>query len=125
MYTPQGHTFAVCAMARALSRRVHSLAQRADSFLRIFFLATSTPNELIQSLCEKYNIPYMHVNPGPRHCWRLNFAVSYCNNPLVTIAHQDDIYKPFMHTCLECCECDLSPADFTNYGELRDGEEYS
>ncbi len=68
----------------------------------------------------------MYVNPGPGGIagdW--NFAVSVCTTPLVTIAHQDDLYKPsYAEHMLERVNSSSRPLIyFTNYGELRDGEE--
>ena len=94
MYTPQDHTFAVCAYGESPYLEECILSLKEQTLSTNILLATSTPNKLIQSLCEKYNIP-MHINPGPGGIagdW--NFAVSVCTTPLVTMAHQDDLYKP-------------------------------
>ena len=125
MYTPQDHTFAVCAYGESPYLEECILSLKKQTLSTNILLATSTPNELIQSLCEKYNIP-MHVNPGPGGIagdW--NFAVSVCTTPLVTIAHQDDLYKPnYAEYMLERVNSSSRPLIyFTNYGELRDGEE--
>ena len=125
MYTPQNHTFAVCAYGESPYLEECILSLKEQTLSTNILLATSTPNKLIQSLCEKYNIP-MHVNPGPGGIagdW--NFAVSVCTTPLVTIAHQDDLYKPnYAEYMLERVNSSSHPLIyFTNYGELRDGEE--
>lgn len=125
MYTPQNHTFAVCAYGESPYLEECILSLKEQTLSTNILLATSTPNKLIQSLCEKYNIP-MHVNPGPGGIagdW--NFAVSVCTTPLVTIAHQDDLYKPnYAEYMLERVNSSSRPLIyFTNYGELRDGEE--
>ena len=125
MYTPQDHTFAVCAYGESPYLEECILSLKEQTLSTNILLATSTPNELIQSLCEKYNI-LMHVNPGPGGIagdW--NFAVSVCTTPLVTIAHQDDLYKPnYAEYMLERVNSSSRPLIyFTNYGELRDGEE--
>ena len=125
MYTPQNHTFAVCAYGESPYLEECILSLKEQTLSTNILLATSTPNELIQSLCEKYNVP-MHVNPGPGGIagdW--NFAVSVCTTPLVTISHQDDLYKPnYAEYMLERVNSSSHPLIyFTNYGELRDGEE--
>ena len=57
-------------------------------------MATSTPNEWIQSLAEKYEIP-LYINTGDSGIaqdW--NFAYRQAKTDYVTIAHQDDTYEP-------------------------------
>ncbi len=50
MYTPQNHTFAVCAYGGVLSRRMHSL-KRSKRWLYEYSFGYFSTNELIQSLC--------------------------------------------------------------------------
>lgn len=55
-------------------------------------MSTSTDNEYIRSMAEKYDIS-LYINPGKgdmQDNW--NFAYSIVNTPFVTIAHQDDYY---------------------------------
>ena len=57
-------------------------------------MATSTPNEWIQGLAEKYEIP-LYINTGEggiAQDW--NFAYRQAKTDYITIAHQDDIYEP-------------------------------
>ena len=63
--------------------------QKSESLV---IMVTSTPNGHISSLAEKYGIP-LYINPhgGITQDW--NFAYSQCDTPIVTIAHQDDIYE--------------------------------
>ena len=67
--------------------------QNVKSDIRI---ATSTPNEYIYNLANKYNIK-VYVNEGkkPENVSNIGFdwqfAYNIANTPLVTIAHQDDI----------------------------------
>ncbi|WP_311405308.1 glycosyltransferase [Lancefieldella rimae] len=125
MYTPADHTFAICAYGESpyLEELICSLTKQ--TLPTTLLLATSTPNDLICNLCEKYNIK-MYINEGPGGIagdW--NFAVSCCTTPLVTIAHQDDIYKPtYAEEMLARINASSLPLIyFTNYGELRDGRE--
>ena len=60
-------------------------------------MATSTPNEWIQGLAEKYEIP-LYINTGEggiAQDW--NFAYRQAKTDYITIAHQDDIYLSLIH----------------------------
>lgn len=88
-------------------------------------MATSTPNEHISSLAEKYGIP-LYINTGKSGIagdW--NFAASCAQTKLVTIAHQDDVYKDnFSDVMLREMNRCSNPVLFTsNYAELRNGKE--
>lgn len=68
----------------------HLLAQTVGSEI---IITTSTPTLHTKQLAQKYNLAY-HVNPKPQGIagdW--NFALAQSQTPLVTIAHQDDIYE--------------------------------
>lgn len=95
------------------------LAQTVKSNIVI---TTSTPNKYILDLASKYNLPYF-INEGSAKGiaadW--NFALSKSITPLITIAHQDDIYLPnFTETVLNSITSkgkDVLIA-FTNYQDL-------
>ena len=87
-------------------------------------MATSTPNEWIQGLAEKYEIP-LYINTGEggiAQDW--NFAYRQAKTDYVTIAHQDDIYEPnYLKMIFGELKKGKDPiVVFTDYGELRDGE---
>ena len=120
----QDHTYVLCAYKESafLEECVKSLlAQTVKSNILI---ATSTPNEHIDAVAEKYNIP-VYINEGIKGIggdW--NFAYSKAQTPLITIAHQDDIYEP---TYTEEMLCFINKSKdpiiyFCGYGELRNGE---
>ncbi len=88
------HTFAICAYKESeyLEECVKSVINQEVP--TNYLIATSTPNDKIKSIAEKYNIPYF-VRDGASDIqddW--NFAYSNAKTELVTIAHQDDIYEP-------------------------------
>lgn len=123
MFQRSDHTFAVCAYGKSpfLEDLLSSLA--AQEVPTSTLVATSTPNRLIESLCDKYGLP-LHVNHGPGGIagdW--NFTVSLAKTPLVTIAHQDDVYLPrYSRVALESLsQRPDATLHFTDYGELRDG----
>lgn len=124
MFTTDDHTFALCAYGKSpyLEACIQSLL--AQSLRTRILIATTTPNETISSLAEKYDLP-LYINegqPGIAHDW--NCAIAHSGTPLVTIAHQDDVYEPaYAKTMLSAMNSVPDPLIFfTNYGELRDGK---
>lgn len=87
------HTFVVLAYkeSKYLERCIQSV--KKQEFASKVVIATSTPNEFIDSLAEKYNIEVI-VNPEPGKGigYDFDFAVNSVESDIVTIAHQDDIY---------------------------------
>ena len=86
------HTFVVCAYKESefLEECVKSLVNQTVK--SNILIATSTPNEHIKNIAEKYNID-LYINTeskgiGPD--W--NYAVTQAKTDFVTVAHQDDIY---------------------------------
>lgn len=123
-YTNANHTYALCAYKTStyLEECVKSLlAQTVKSNI---FIATSTPNEHITAVAEKYGIP-VFVNKGIKGIggdW--NFAYDMAETSLVTIAHQDDIYEPdYTEQMLDFINRSKNPIlYFSGYAELRNGE---
>lgn len=123
VFTPQDHTFALCAYGASpyLEECVRSLL--AQTVRTNVLIATTTPNDEIRRVAEKYGIK-LHVNDGePGICHDWNCAMSHCSTPLVTIAHQDDVYLPcYAERMLALMNEEKRPLIFfTDYGELRDG----
>ncbi len=124
-YKPADHTFAVCAYKDSpyLEACIQSLQNQ--TVRSNILIATSTPSQYISDIASANHIP-LFVNPdsgkgiGPD--WE--FAVSCAKTPLVTVAHQDDIYEPaYAETLLN----DLGSARrpilwFCDYYELRNGQ---
>ncbi|WP_341349113.1 DUF6020 family protein [Eubacterium xylanophilum] len=118
------HTFAICAYKESeyLEECIQSV--KDQTVKTDVILATSTPNEYIAGLCQKYEIP-MYVNEGESGITQdWNFAYSCADSECVTIAHQDDIYASnYVEELMASVEEVGKPIIFfTNYGELRNGE---
>lgn len=117
------HTFAICAYkeSKFLEECIQSVIKQIDTSEII--LATSTDNEYITKLCEKYKIKKFVNNgeSGITQDWM--FAVSCAKTPLVTIAHQDDVYFPdYSRKIISLYEKARKPLIvFTDYYELRNG----
>ena len=117
------HIFVVCAYGESpyLESCVQSL--KAQTLQSDILICTSTPNETISSVCQKYQIE-LRVNHGERGItgdW--NFAMSQAKAPFVTIAHQDDIYEPtYTETVIKRASRAKRPIlIFTEYYEIRNG----
>lgn len=124
MFTAQDHTFALCAYGEGPYLRECIASLKAQSVASRIILCTSTPNEWIEDAAQEAGIELFVSGeaPGIAHDW--NYALSCADTPLVTIAHQDDVYcAPYVEAMLEAMNDAERPLlFFTNYGELRDGE---
>ena len=117
------HTFVVCAYGASpyLEACVKSLLnQRLKSQILI---TTSTPNDEIRSLAEKYDLE-LRVRKGASSLaadW--NFAYSQAETAYVTLAHQDDVYgKSYLQEIRRAVRAARHPLLlFTDYSELRRG----
>ena len=120
-YSEKDHTFAICAYKESpyLEECIQSLLKQTKKSHII--LCTSTPNDLITALGEKYRLP-VYVNHGERGIagdW--NFAYGKAETPLVTIAHQDDFYmEKYTETVLDMLKRAVHPLIcFTHYCEYK------
>ena len=124
MFTGADHTFVICAYKENayLENTIKTLL--SQSVKSRVVLSTSTPNDYIKNICGKYNIPII-INSEPHLAgddW--NYGYNQVNTPLVTIAHQDDLYaKDFLKGTLEALNSATDPLlSFTDYCELKKGK---
>ena len=124
VYTEKMHSFVLCAYGECeyLAECAASLAKQ-ETKSRVL-IATSTPNEAIRRVAEGYGWP-LHINTGESGIagdW--NFAISCADTPLVTIAHQDDVYEPeYVTEMLRAVNRVKDPIlFFSAYAELRRGQ---
>lgn len=88
------HTFVIPAYGKSVYLEACILSLLKQTISSSIILSTSTPSVFLKHLAVKYNLTYA-INPGPSgiaNDW--NFALSRASTPLVTIAHQDDVYEP-------------------------------
>lgn len=117
----EDHTFAICAYKESqyLEECIRSvLNQNVKSNILI---VTSTPNEHIKKLADKYKIPLFIRDGKSDIAQDWNFAYAQAKTRLVTITHQDDVYcENYLEEVLENVNCAKKPLIiFGNYGEIR------
>lgn len=124
MESSEMHTFAVCAYKESpfLENCVKTLD--AQLYKTNIIICTSTPNDHIDDVAQRYGIPVFIREGQPNIADDWNFAIKTAPSPLVTIAHQDDVYdfnyaELAMAALLKTKDSLIS---FTDYGELRDGQ---
>lgn len=128
MLRAEDHTFVVCAYRENpfLEEMVQSLLRQEN--LGKILISTSTPNAHIDGVAQRFDLPAV-VNPAPRLAgddW--NYGYDSADTPLVTIAHQDDIYEPnYLRSILDSANRYINSTDkpimlFTDYYELRDNQ---
>lgn len=123
-YKPSDHTFAVCAYGESpyLEECIRSLEKQRRKGKVI--ICTSTPNAYIEAIAERHHL-HMYINKGPAgiaHDW--NYAFLAADTPLLTLAHQDDIYEPdYLLTMLRKINKSHDPQiSFSDYYEIRNGK---
>ncbi len=122
LYVSNNHTFVICAYKESLYLEECLLSLTIQTIPTEIIVATSTPNSYIFEIADKFSVP-VYVNQGETGIagdW--NFALSCAKTPLVTIAHQDDVYSDhYAEWMLESLNSAENPMlYFTNYGEIRD-----
>lgn len=90
----QKHSFVIPAYKDSpyLEACIQSLFHQTEKSEVI--LSTSTPSSFHEALAKKYKLHYRVNNVPGTIADDWNFALSQANTPLITIAHQDDIYHP-------------------------------
>ena len=121
-YGPNDHTFAVCAYGESIYLEECLASLKRQKVSSRIILCTSTPSDFLKRTAEKNELP-LFIREG--QCgiaadW--NYAVRCAKTPLVTLAHQDDLYHPRyrerMLRALNACRHPL--IGFTDYCELRE-----
>lgn len=120
-FTAEDHTFAICAYEESKYLEECILSVKKQRVKSNILIATSTPNEYIQHLAVKYQIP-LCIREGKSDIaedW--NFAYRQAKTKLVTITHQDDVYcDNYLGDVLQAVNRATDPLIvFGNYGEIR------
>lgn len=118
-------SFAICAYKRSEYLEELVLCLKHQSIPVEIYISTSTPNEHIESIANKYKLP-VYVNDtekkGSPADW--NFAYAQAKTPYVVLAHQDDRYeKDYAERILHAFHQANHPIiAFSDYYEIRDGK---
>lgn len=117
-------TFAVCAYKESpyLEQCICSL--KKQTMESSILVATSTPNQKITDLCEKYDIP-LYINSGEKGITQdWNFALSHVKTKYAVVTHQDDVYEPdYAEQIVGAMNRAKKPLiAFSHYFEIRNGE---
>ena len=86
------HTFVVLAYKQSQFLETCIKSVLNQSYKSQVIIATSTPNQYINELANKYHLD-VKVNNGKHGIgYDFDFAVNAADTELVTVAHQDDVY---------------------------------
>lgn len=123
-YTEKEHTFAICAYKESKYLEECILSLINQTVKSNILMVTSTPNEHIKRLSQKYDIPLYIRNGKSDIAQDWNFAYEQAKTQLVTIAHQDDIYcDNYLLDVLQSVNKSKKPLIiFGDYGEIRDAK---
>lgn len=120
-YDSDSHTFVICAYQESIYLEECIISLLDQTMKTSIAIATSTPNEYIKKLADKYHLP-LWINQGEKGIagdW--NFAIAHAKTSLVTLAHQDDVYHrdyaKMVLGALNRCEHPLLA--FSDYCEIR------
>lgn len=128
-FVAENHTFVICAYKKSEYLEECILSLTRQTVKTNIIMVTSTPNEYINGLAAKYNIPLFlneeSIKNGSNIATDWNFALSKVTTPIATIAHQDDVYKEeYAEQILAAMnKCEHPLIVFSDYSELRDGKE--
>lgn len=123
-YEAKDHTFSICAYGESgyIEECITSLE---DQKLRTnIIICTSTPSEFLEKTAARHGLK-LYVNEEMAFKSNIasdwNYAVKMAGTPLVTIAHQDDIYKEdYSRRIIENLNRAAKPLiAFTDYAEIR------
>ncbi len=118
------HTFVICAYKEELHLEDCVKSLLAQNIKSNIYISTSTPNNFIKSIAEKYNIP-LYINKKTKgHINDFNFAYDLAKTKYVTLCHQDDVYYPtFTEEILKKVKKHKNILIlFSNYNECRNNK---
>lgn len=124
MFQGANHTFVLCAYGDSSYLEECILSLLEQTVASKVSIATSTPSDYIWRIADSFNL-HVNVNEGESGIagdW--NSALSCADTPLVTIAHQDDVYSNrYTEQMLESMNAARKPLlYFSDYGEIRGNE---
>lgn len=123
-YSEKNHTFVICAYQENPYLENCILSILNQNLLGKVLISTSTPNQYILGLAQKYNIPIVINSDNASSTNNFNFAYTQVDTELVTICHQDDYYESnYLESILQVINKSKKMIIiFTDYSENRDGK---
>lgn len=119
-YTADDFTFVVCAYQECeyLEEAIRSVMNQTVTGKVL--ISTSTPNNYIQEIADRYNIP-VRINKNGGQIKDYNFAMAQPDTPLMMLMHQDEILvNTFLEKTLDGLNHAKDPIiAFTNYLEMH------
>lgn len=115
------HTFVICAYKESKYLEECIISLKEQSYKSYIIMETSTPNDYIKGLSDKYNIP-LYINEGESGITQdWNYALSQVTTRYATIAHQDDVYeRDYASRIVEAMKSVKTPIiGFSDYTETR------
>ena len=113
-------TIVICAYKECeyLEESIRSVLQQSVKTKVV--ISTSTPNEFIYNLANKYTLE-VWINKDGGHAKDYNFAIKTTNTPICIMAHQDDLFHPdFVKKSLQAINSSDRPIiAFTDYKEMH------
>ena len=120
----KNHTFVICAYKESIYLEECIKSVLEQTVKSNVFISTSTPNDFINNLANKYNLE-VKVNTGKSGIGQdWNFGASQTTTDYVTIAHQDDIYNSnYLEEIVKYLETNKNfVIAFTDYREIKNDE---
>lgn len=122
-YTGKDVTIVICAYreCKYLEESIQSVMAQSEKTNVV--ISTSTPNNFIDTLAQKYGLE-VWVNKDGGHAKDYNFAINRTPTAICIMAHQDDlIHHDFVKKSLEAINKSKRPIiAFTNYKEMHNGK---
>ena len=119
------HTFVVLAYKESQYLEECILSVLHQAYKSKVIIATSTPNDYISDLANKYSLD-IKVNPTPGKGigYDFDYALSTASTKLATVAHQDDIYDYdySLNMVNEYMKHTNALIIFPDYYEIRDNQ---
>lgn len=119
-FSGENVTIVVCAYKECEYLEESILSVINQSVKTRVVISTSTPNDFINGLAEKYHLE-VWVNPDGGHTKDYNFAIQKTSTPVCIMAHQDDLMQTdFVKKSLEAInDSDRPIIAFTDYKEMH------
>lgn len=123
LFSANDHTFAICAYQECKYLEECILSLKRQKIKSNILITTSTPNDYVKQLADKYQIPLFIRKEESDIAKDWNFAYQHAGTKLVTITHQDDVYcENYLEDVLQGVNSAANPLIvFGDYGEIREG----